>query len=680
MPIRYARLVAIVSVAVLALVMAPAVTSVVPAAPTPDGRFYGDNDRANYDLVATALGGRGTLYARQIGDMVYVAVEVDPKVNDNVFGKKVGSPNDSDYLQSANWEAIHTADRLIGSDHVQIALGCGDQGWTWNHGYLYDNDGDQNPSEADWLSGPGDGSVGGGSPPPGLTTASTLQWNMNNAVEKWDGLGWDVTLSGTRSGSGAWKSVDANTIGDVTDDGWGTTWYNSTYGWEWKMVYEMSIDLGPEGANCEGAAPTVQILSAHNSPSKDSGEDVPIPVADFGDAPESYQTLLANDGARHLIPLDSSGPFMGIKRDTDPDGQPTSGADGDDLLDGNDDEDVQCWCRGNLVAGEEGETDISLLGSSDGCYVSAWVDFDGDGEWDDPGEQIITDEWVVGNTMPFFAFDVPPDAVLMAQTYARFRCTTQEGLPFYGEAPDGEVEDYEVMIFDGPVEFGDLPDTYGTLFGSGGAFHAIQEGFSLGLRADSEPNGKPTDDAEGDDSCGLFGDDEDGVTLPPELAPGEEACVEVFLRDDYGYGGVLDVWMDYHGDGWTLPDDHVLVGVPLVTGVNAGPAFCFMVPADAPPGGLVYARFRLSAAGKTTMLGQAPAAIGPQELTDPGGFWPNGEVEDYLLVIPTSVTLIDLEASSVFDVRPGLALVALAGLVLAASAWLLHLRRGQRSG
>jgi hypothetical protein len=75
----------------------------------------------------------------------------------------------------------------------------------------------------------------------------------------------------------------------------------------------------------------------------------------------------------------------------------------------------------------------------------------------------------------------------------------------------------------------------------------------------------------------------------------------------------------------------------------------------------------------------APAAISPRALTDPGGFWPNGEVEDYVLSIPTMVTLTDLEAKPGFDARPGLAVGALAGLLLAASAWLLHRRRASRS-
>ena len=51
-------------------------------------------------------------------------------------------------------------------------------------------------------------------------------------------------------------------------------------------------------------------------------------VTDFGDAPEPYAVLLADDGARHI----ADGPFLGSVVDTEADGQPSAGAvgDGDD--------------------------------------------------------------------------------------------------------------------------------------------------------------------------------------------------------------------------------------------------------------------------------------------------------------------------------------------------------------
>ncbi|TVS09583.1 MAG: hypothetical protein EA424_26790, partial [Planctomycetaceae bacterium] len=50
---------------------------------------------------------------------------------------------------------------------------------------------------------------------------------------------------------------------------------------------------------------------------------------DFGDAPDSYGTTLAQDGARHVL-LPSIPLWLGAGVDPDPDGQPTSDATGDD--------------------------------------------------------------------------------------------------------------------------------------------------------------------------------------------------------------------------------------------------------------------------------------------------------------------------------------------------------------
>jgi len=56
---------------------------------------------------------------------------------------------------------------------------------------------------------------------------------------------------------------------------------------------------------------------------------------DFGDAPEpAYPTLLANNGARHVL---LPGVFLGFAADAEPDGQPTPTANGDDIASTNDD-------------------------------------------------------------------------------------------------------------------------------------------------------------------------------------------------------------------------------------------------------------------------------------------------------------------------------------------------------
>ena len=79
--------------------------------------------------------------------------------------------------------------------------------------------------------------------------------------------------------------------------------------------------------------------------------------------------------------------------------------------------------------------------------LSAWIDFNDDGDWSDPGEQVFQDLLLAAGTNEL-SFAVPSDAVA-ADTFARFRLSTQSGLAFTGLAPDGEVEDFGVTITEG---------------------------------------------------------------------------------------------------------------------------------------------------------------------------------------------------------------------------------------
>ncbi len=224
--------------------------------PAVDGLYTGDE--ANYNELGSADGGRGTLYYNRVGNTLYLLVRVDPSVNDNVFGDSQ-TPHDPDraYVQSAGW-THHKFDDLLQSDHVQIQLQCGLNSWTWQQGYLY-KDGDE------WKSDHLDpsGGSGLGTSPPGYVSHSSLEWNLENT-------NWDVTLGSTRSQSN-WISP-GEPVGAPTTVPASYSGFDSTYDWEWAMVYEMSIDVSACGSN----AITVKVPSAHNSPSKSGSEDVPI--------------------------------------------------------------------------------------------------------------------------------------------------------------------------------------------------------------------------------------------------------------------------------------------------------------------------------------------------------------------------------------------------------------------
>src|SRR5262249_9369452 len=101
---------------------------------------------------------------------------------------------------------------------------------------------------------------------------------------------------------------------------------------------------------------------------------------DLGDAPASYGTLLADDGARHV----PGGPFLGLSVDPEADGRPSLDALGDDGL-GLDDEDGVAF----VTALARGFTATAAVSVSMSAFLDAWVDFDGNGMFDPLSEQVF---------------------------------------------------------------------------------------------------------------------------------------------------------------------------------------------------------------------------------------------------------------------------------------------------
>ena len=183
---------------------------------------------------------------------------------------------------------------------------------------------------------------------------------------------------------------------------------------------------------------------------------IPEPKYDWGDATDGdlvpgYPTLAINNGAHHMI----GGPWLGDATDgpdAEPDGQPDPNATGDDN-DGNDDEDgvfIPPLIRGQTVH-------ATALVNGGGGMVQVWVDFNGDQTWQ-AGEEVFNG--MLANGPQIIPIPVPNGAVL-GYTYARFRISVNGGLgPDGGPAPDGEVEDHEVLIKDPPpdTKWINLPD------------------------------------------------------------------------------------------------------------------------------------------------------------------------------------------------------------------------------
>jgi len=247
-----------------------------------------------------------------------------------------------------------------------------------------------------------------------------------------------------------------------------------------------------------------------------------LPAADFGDAPEpGYPTLLASDGALHIIEPTL---YLGQSLDGESDGQPTAAADGD-----GDDEDGVVFTMG-LTAGVDGQVEATASRTG---LLSAWVDFNADGDWDDDGEQVVADvALVAGQNM--LMLSVPIDA-LEGETFARFRFSTAGGLLPGGAALDGEVEDYAVSV--------GLP---GTL--SGVVFNDADDDGVMGEQEERQADWTVFLDEDGDGVLDAGEDsmltDVDGVYAFTGLPTGSYAVMRVLSEDWRGTtpaGGVHQV-------------------------------------------------------------------------------------------------------------------------------------------
>ena len=310
---------------------------------------------------------------------------------------------------------------------------------------------------------------------------------------------------------------------------------------------------------------------------------------DFGDAPDaadvsgSYPTLLASDGARHAIV--ENGPFIGtLGPDAEADGQPDADAMGDDN-EGVDDEDALELPSNVLIPGDD--VRLFLRQGTVGGVLNAWVDYNRDGDWDDLGEQIVTN-LAVGDQGFIQSIDITvPDDAVSGTTYGRFRISTTADLGPNGAAPDGEVEDHLFVI--SPLDFGDVPDSYGTTFAVDGARHALVRGdgelgaapFTLGQRVDAEIDGIPTANADGDDNDG--DDDEDGITgLDQPLVQGSEHEIGISLTFPLNIpNAFLYGWIDFNQDG-DFNDENEFVFSESVDASST--TAVFSIPADAVSG------------------------------------------------------------------------------------------------
>jgi hypothetical protein len=157
---------------------------------------------------------------------------------------------------------------------------------------------------------------------------------------------------------------------------------------------------------------------------------------DYGDAPGSYTTSLADGGPRH-------GVVEGFSL-----GQTVS-AEADALRPNLDDDDgvvippMRNGFQSNLVVNINAPATQTLF------YLDAWFDWNGNGIFEASEKRSFgsagTGRAQIARGNNTLAIDVPSNAIA-GEIYARFRLSGQDGLLATGNAVAGEVEDYSIIV------------------------------------------------------------------------------------------------------------------------------------------------------------------------------------------------------------------------------------------
>lgn len=173
---------------------------------------------------------------------------------------------------------------------------------------------------------------------------------------------------------------------------------------------------------------------------------------DYGDAPNSYLTDGANGGPIHSTIQGMPEIILGLIVDYENEAFPSTGADGDDLDNLQDDDGINpSDIEGINISSDNFSIDVDYSNSSsDNANLYAWIDFDRSGIFDadeftsvldlNPGVGVATLNWsnLIANGVD----------IIEGISYARFRITTYSltSADAGGHVSLGEVEDYVFVI------------------------------------------------------------------------------------------------------------------------------------------------------------------------------------------------------------------------------------------
>ncbi|XZF15700.1 GEVED domain-containing protein [Chitinophagaceae bacterium MMS25-I14] len=281
---------------------------------------------------------------------------------------------------------------------------------------------------------------------------------------------------------------------------------------------------------------------------------------DYGDAPAMYDAgIAASHGILNTIMIGSSIDAEGVQVSS-------VMANGDDLNQVTNDEEGISFLPGVSTASKTVGVLVNSVLNNTGkpAYLVAWIDFNRDGDFSDPGEQssvlkLASSATASNPVLQFSGFNAGC-VVTSGPSYLRVRLTTDTSGGWNvnpsskGARTDGEVEDYAITIYG--TDFSDAPLMYPTARAT--------------VNPDLNNDGKPdaagsvwlgaivdypgcdailTNLADGDDNNGMS--DEDGLNMNGGITSGNTTATwDVTVNSQGPVNNVQwGMWVDWNTDG-----------------------------------------------------------------------------------------------------------------------------------
>ncbi|WP_281832578.1 LruC domain-containing protein [Vibrio nigripulchritudo] len=208
-------------------------------------------------------------------------------------------------------------------------------------------------------------------------------------------------------------------------------------------IYRIDLSLDESGNINPDNITAIEFATGPTSNQNDGARCANAPVIDedstidFGDAPDAYSTLLLSNGPRHEL---DGLTWMGVST-PDGDADAAQSPDSDNTIGTADEDGV-----GLVTSIEAGLDSVITVYASTSGYLNAWMDWEGNNQFTDSDDQILTDYSLSAglNTIVLTA----PITAVAGETWSRFRFSQQSGLNYYGGSTSGEVEDHQMTIAD----------------------------------------------------------------------------------------------------------------------------------------------------------------------------------------------------------------------------------------